>query len=45
MSYKIGIIQNIHPEGLKLFNSHPNYEFEIIDDLSDNNLKKKITII
>lgn len=42
--YKIGIIQNIHPEGLKLFNSFPNYEFEIVDDLSTNNLKKKLPL-
>ena len=42
--FKIGIIQNIHPEGLKLFNSFPNYEFEIVDDLSTNNLKKKLPL-
>ena len=42
--FKIGIIQNIHPEGLKLFNSFSNYEFEIVDDLSVNNLKKKLPL-
>ena len=42
--FKIGIIQNIHSDGLKLFDSFPNFEFEIVDDLSVNNLKKKLPL-
>ena len=40
--YKIGIIQNIHEDGIKLLKDNKNFEFEIIDDLSEENLLKKI---
>ena len=40
--YKIGIIQNIHDEGIKLLKNNKNFEYEIIDDLSEENLLKKI---
>ncbi len=40
--YKIGIIQNIHNEGLKILDKNKNFEYEIIDDVSEENLLKKI---
>ena len=42
--YKIGIIQNIHEEGIKIFKENKNFEYEIIDDLSEENLLKKIPL-
>ena len=40
--YKIGIIQKIHDEGLKLLNTNKNFEYEVIDDVTEENLLKKI---
>jgi len=40
--YKIGIIQNIHEEGLKILDNNKNFEYEIIDDVTEENLLKKI---
>ena len=40
--YKIGIIQNIHEEGLKILDDNKKFEYEIIDDVSEENLLKKI---
>ncbi|MBL6857664.1 MAG: hydroxyacid dehydrogenase [Pelagibacteraceae bacterium] len=40
--YKIGIIQNIHEEGIKLLTNHKNFDYEIIDDVSEENILKKI---
>ena len=40
--YKIGIIQKIHDEGLKLLNINKNFEYEVIDDVTEENLLKKI---
>jgi D-3-phosphoglycerate dehydrogenase len=40
--YKIGIIQNIHNEGLKILDDNKNFEYEIIDDVTEENLIKKI---
>ena len=40
--YKIGIIQKIHDAGLELLQAHENFEYEIIDDVSEENLLKKI---
>ena len=40
--YKIGIIQNIHQEGLKILDNNKNFDYEIIDDVSEENLLKKI---
>jgi D-3-phosphoglycerate dehydrogenase len=40
--YKIGIIENIHEEGLKILDDNKNFEYEIIDDVSEENLLKKI---
>ena len=40
--YKIAIIENIHPEGIKLLKDNNNFEFDIIDDVTEENLLKKI---
>ena len=40
--YKIGIIQSIHNDGLKILDLNKNFEYEIIDDTSEENLLKKI---
>ena len=42
--YKIGIIENIHEEGLKILDDNKNFEYEIIDDVYEENLLKKIQI-
>jgi len=40
--YKIGIIQKIHEEGLKILDSNKNFEYEVLNDVSEENLLKKI---
>jgi D-3-phosphoglycerate dehydrogenase len=40
--YKIGIIQKIHEKGLELLDKNENFDYEIIDDVSEENLLKKI---
>ena len=40
--YKIGIIQKIHDKGLELLDAHRDFEYEVIDDVSEENLLKKI---
>jgi D-3-phosphoglycerate dehydrogenase len=40
--YKIGIIQKIHDKGLKILDANKNFEYEIIDDVTEENLLKKI---
>ncbi len=40
--YKIGIIQNIHEDGIKLLENNKKFVYEIIDDVSEDNLLKKI---
>ena len=42
--YKIGIIQNIHEEGIKILKKNKNFEYEIIDDVSEENILKKIHV-
>ena len=37
---KIAIIEEIHEEGLKLFDKNPNFSYEIIKDTSEDNLIK-----
>ena len=39
---KILIIQPIHSEGIELIKNNPNYEYEIVEDFSAENLKSKI---
>ena len=40
--FKIGIIQRIHDSGLELLDINKNFEYEIIDDVSEENLLNKI---
>ena len=40
--FKIGIIEKIHDEGIKLLRDNANFEYEILDDVSEENLLKKI---
>jgi len=40
--YKIGILQKIHEEGVKILENNKNFEIEVIDDLSNSNLLDKI---
>ena len=39
---KIAIIEKIHDDGLKIFNLNSNYDYEIITDVSEENLIKKL---
>ena len=41
--YKNGIIEQIHPDGIELFKKNSNFEYEIINDTSEENIKKKIS--
>ena len=40
--YKIAIIEEIHKDGLRLFKDNPNYSYELINDVSPENLIKKL---
>ena len=40
--FKIGIIEKIHEDGIKILEKNPNFEFEIIEDVSKENLIKKL---
>ena len=40
--FKIGIFQNIHEEGIKLLEENRNFQYEILDDVSEESLLKKI---
>ena len=42
MTYKIAIIEEIHKDGLDLLNKNPNYTFELIKDVTEDNLIKKL---
>ena len=39
---KILIIQDINEKGRELLKNHPDYEFEVIEDVNDSSLKDKI---
>ena len=39
---KISIIQKVHEKGMELINNHPNFDVEVTDDTSEENLKSKI---
>ncbi|MDC0445348.1 hydroxyacid dehydrogenase [Candidatus Pelagibacter sp.] len=39
---KILIIQDINKKGKELLKNHPDYEFEVIEDVNDSSLKDKI---
>ncbi len=40
--YKIAILEAIHEEGIKLLKNKPNFEYEVINDVSEMNLIKKL---
>ncbi len=40
--YKIAIIEAIHEEGINLLKNNPNYKYEIIKDVSEENLIKRL---
>ena len=40
--YKIAIIEEIHKDGLELLEKHPNFEYELINDVSEKNLIEKL---
>jgi D-3-phosphoglycerate dehydrogenase len=40
--FKIGIFQKIHQDGINLLNNNSKFNYEIIDDLSKENLLRKI---
>ena len=40
--YKIGIIQKIHDKGLEILDANKDFQYEIIDDVSEENLINKI---
>ena len=42
MTYKIAIIEEIHKDGLRLLDEKPNFEYELITDVSENNLIEKL---
>ena len=42
MKYKIAVIEEIHKDGLALLENHPDYEYELITDVSETNLIKKL---
>ena len=42
MKYKIAVIEEIHKDGLELLDKHPSYEYELITDVSEANLIKKL---
>ena len=42
MKYKIAIIEEIHTNGIDLIKKHPDYEYELITDVSEENLIKKL---
>ena len=39
---KIGIIEEIHQDGIDLLKNNKNFSYEVITDTSDENLKKKL---
>ena len=39
---KILVIQKVHDKGMELFKNHPNFEVDVTDDTSIENLKSKI---
>ena len=39
---KILVIQKVHDKGMELINNHPNFDVEVTDDTSVENLKSKI---
>ena len=42
MKYKIAVIEEIHKDGLELLKNHPDFEYELITNISEDNLIKKL---
>ena len=42
MKHKIAVIEEIHKDGLEVIKKHPNFEYELITDVSEENLIKKL---
>jgi len=42
MKYKIAIIEEIHKDGIELLDKHPNFEYELISNVSEKNLIEKL---
>ena len=42
MMKKILIIQDINDKGKEILSKHPDYKFEVIDDVNNPELKNKI---
>ena len=42
MKYKIAIIEEIHKDGIELLDKHPNFEYELISDVSEKNIIEKL---
>ena len=40
---KILVIEKVHDMGMELIKNHPNYEFEVTEDVTEANLKLKIS--
>ena len=40
--YKIGVIERIHDKGLELLDNNKKFQYEIIDDISKENLIKHL---
>ena len=38
---KILVIEKVHDEGMELIKNHPNFEFEVTQDVTETNLKSK----
>ena len=39
---KIAVIEEIHKDGLELLKNHPDFEYELITNVSEENLIKKL---
>ena len=42
MKYKIAVIEEIHKDGLDYLEKHPDFEYELITDISETNLINKL---
>ena len=42
MKNKIAIIEEIHKDGIELLDKHPNFEYELISDVSEKNIIEKL---
>ncbi len=42
---KILVIQKVHDKGMELIKNHPNFIVDVTDDVSEENLKKKLSAV